>query len=123
MSAIAPPPRPTCPPDCHACGLRKTGAFTPVQPQVLDFIAGFRADTLVVQAGAKWSAASDGSWILAYPYGGSGGQSSMSIRAQVANITVDAFAIIPVGANGDITLSVAGATANGCYLRVIGYFM
>jgi hypothetical protein len=78
---------------------------------------------LVVQAGAKWSAASDGSWILAYPYGGSGGQASMSIRAQVANVTVDAFAIIPVGVNGDITLSVAGATANGCYLRVIGYFM
>ena len=51
MSAIAPPPRPTCPPDCHSCGLRKTGAFTPLEPQVLDFIEGFRSDTLVVQAG------------------------------------------------------------------------
>ena len=50
MSAIAPPPRPTCPPDCRSCGLRKTGAFTPLEPQVLDFIEGFRADTLVVPA-------------------------------------------------------------------------
>ena len=51
MSAIAPPPRPVCPPTCHACGLRQTGAFTSVEPKVLDFIEGFRADTLTVPAG------------------------------------------------------------------------
>lgn len=51
MSAIAPSPRPVCPPACHACGLRQTGAFTAVEPKALDFIEGFRADTLTVSAG------------------------------------------------------------------------
>ena len=51
MRALTPPQPPTCPPQCRACGLRKTGAFTPVEPAVLDFIEGFRADTQVVPAG------------------------------------------------------------------------
>lgn len=40
-----------CPPDCHNCRLRKTGAFTQVKPEVLDFIESFRADSLTVEAG------------------------------------------------------------------------
>ncbi|RZJ62031.1 MAG: Crp/Fnr family transcriptional regulator [Acidovorax sp.] len=50
MSAV-PPVVPACPPACRACGLRKTGAFTLVEPQVLDFIEGFRSDTMAVQPG------------------------------------------------------------------------
>ena len=41
----------TCPPSCGACRLRKTGAFTPVKPEVLAFIEGFRKETIAVQAG------------------------------------------------------------------------
>lgn len=41
-----------CPPTCHDCRLRKTGAFTPLKPELLDFIESFRADTLSVPAGA-----------------------------------------------------------------------
>ena len=40
-----------CPPTCHDCRLRKTGAFTAVKPEVLDFIEGFRTDSLAVEAG------------------------------------------------------------------------
>ncbi|PJI96097.1 CRP-like cAMP-binding protein [Acidovorax sp. 69] len=40
-----------CPPSCHDCRLRKTGAFTAVKPEVLDFIEGFRTNTMVVEAG------------------------------------------------------------------------
>ena len=40
-----------CPPACQQCRLRKTGAFTPVKPEVLDFIEGFRTDSLAVEAG------------------------------------------------------------------------
>ncbi|MDZ7866988.1 Crp/Fnr family transcriptional regulator [Acidovorax sp.] len=45
------PPPDACPPHCHECRLRRTGAFTPVEPQVLDFIEGFRSATLAVQSG------------------------------------------------------------------------
>ncbi|MDP3230527.1 MAG: Crp/Fnr family transcriptional regulator [Acidovorax sp.] len=40
-----------CPPSCHQCRLRQTGAFTPVKSEVLDFIEGFRTNTMVVEAG------------------------------------------------------------------------
>ena len=50
MSAVA-SAAPACPPACRACGLRKTGAFTPLEPQGVDFIEGFRSSTLVVQPG------------------------------------------------------------------------
>ena len=40
-----------CPPACQQCRLRKTGAFTAVKPEVLDFIEGFRTDSLAVEAG------------------------------------------------------------------------
>ena len=45
-------PTSACPPACNACRLRRTGAFTPVQPEQLDFIQRFRADTATVPAGA-----------------------------------------------------------------------
>src|SRR3990167_8099406 len=44
-------PAHVCPPTCHDCRLRKTGAFTAVKPEVLDFIEGFRTDSLAVEAG------------------------------------------------------------------------
>ena len=40
-----------CPPACVACRLRKTGAFTPVKPDELVFIEGFRSGTASVAAG------------------------------------------------------------------------
>ncbi len=40
-----------CPPTCHDCRLRRTGAFTPLKPELLNFIEGFREDTAAVQAG------------------------------------------------------------------------
>ena len=47
----APLTAPACPPSCHDCRLRKTGAFTAVKPEVLDFIEGFRIHTMQVEAG------------------------------------------------------------------------
>lgn len=49
MNLTLPPDQ--CPPSCHECRLRKTGAFTAVKPQVLDFIESFRTNTMVVEAG------------------------------------------------------------------------
>ena len=40
-----------CPATCRDCRLRDTGAFTQVKPEVLDFIEGFRTNTLSVPAG------------------------------------------------------------------------
>jgi CRP/FNR family transcriptional regulator len=40
-----------CPPRCDACGLRKTGAFTAVKPEELQFIEAFRSGTAQVDAG------------------------------------------------------------------------
>lgn len=45
------PSPPPCPPTCRDCRLRHTGAFTVLEPAVLDFIEGFRATTLTVPAG------------------------------------------------------------------------
>lgn len=42
---------PRVPPTCRECRLRKTGAFTAVKPEVLNFIEGFRTDSLAVAAG------------------------------------------------------------------------
>lgn len=42
---------PACSPSCDGCSLRGSGAFTPLKPEVLDFIEGFRTDFLTVQAG------------------------------------------------------------------------
>ena len=44
-------PAHVCPPACANCRLRKTGAFTAVKPEVLDFIQGFRSETMAVEAG------------------------------------------------------------------------
>jgi CRP/FNR family transcriptional regulator len=47
-------PTPTsaiCPPRCNACGLRKTGAFMPVNAEELQFIEAFRTGTTAVRAG------------------------------------------------------------------------
>ena len=44
-------PAHVCPPACANCRLRKTGAFTAVKPVVLDFIQGFRSETMAVEAG------------------------------------------------------------------------
>ncbi|WP_462388592.1 Crp/Fnr family transcriptional regulator [Acidovorax sp. Q11] len=44
-------PANVCPPACSNCRLRKTGAFTAVKPEVLDFIQGFRSESLAVEAG------------------------------------------------------------------------
>jgi CRP-like cAMP-binding protein len=44
-------PLQACPPVCRDCRLRQTGAFTPVEPEVLDFIEGFRTSTIGVEAG------------------------------------------------------------------------
>ncbi len=44
-------PAHVCPPACTNCRLRKTGAFTAVKPEVLDFIQGFRSETMAVEAG------------------------------------------------------------------------
>ena len=47
-------PTPTsaiCPPQCNACGLRKTGAFMPVNAEELKFIEAFRTGTTAVKAG------------------------------------------------------------------------
>ncbi len=49
MNATLPPH--ACPPRCRECRLRKTGAFTTMEPQVLDFIEACRSATLGVQAG------------------------------------------------------------------------
>ncbi len=49
MNATLPPH--ACPPHCRECRLRKTGAFTHVKPQVLDFIESCRTATLGVKAG------------------------------------------------------------------------
>ena len=49
MIATLPPH--ACPPTCRECRLRKTGAFTAVKPEVLNFIEGFRTDSLAVAAG------------------------------------------------------------------------
>ena len=40
-----------CPPSCQNCSLRRTGAFTVLKPEVLDFIESFRTETLSVAAG------------------------------------------------------------------------
>jgi CRP/FNR family transcriptional regulator, anaerobic regulatory protein len=48
-------PTPTsaiCPPQCTACGLRKTGTFMPVNAEELKFIESFRTGTTAVKAGA-----------------------------------------------------------------------
>ena len=45
-------PGSACPPHCRDCRLRKTGAFTPVEPATLQFIEKFRSDTTAVAAGA-----------------------------------------------------------------------
>ena len=44
-------PAHVCPPACTTCRLRKTGAFPAVQPEVLDFIQGFRSETMAWEAG------------------------------------------------------------------------
>jgi CRP/FNR family transcriptional regulator len=47
-------PTPTsaiCPPQCNACGLRRTGAFMPVNAEELKFIEAFRTGTTAVKAG------------------------------------------------------------------------
>jgi CRP-like cAMP-binding protein len=49
MNVTLPPH--ACPPSCHECRLRKTGAFTAVEPKVLAFIQDFRSSTLSVPAG------------------------------------------------------------------------
>ena len=49
MNATQPPH--AGPPTCHDCRLRKTGAFTAVEPQVLGFIESCRSATLSVPAG------------------------------------------------------------------------
>ncbi|MEO8389107.1 MAG: Crp/Fnr family transcriptional regulator [Polaromonas sp.] len=41
-----------CPPACRACGLRKTGAFSPIAVEELDFIEAFRSGTTTASAGA-----------------------------------------------------------------------
>ncbi|MFS2033972.1 Crp/Fnr family transcriptional regulator [Polaromonas sp. CT11-55] len=48
-------PTPTsaiCPPQCKACGLRRTGAFMPVNAEELKFIEAFRTGTTAVKAGS-----------------------------------------------------------------------
>ena len=47
-----PVPAPHAPPQCANCRLRRTDAFTPVKPDTLDFIEGFRSSTSRVTAGA-----------------------------------------------------------------------
>lgn len=51
MNAPLAPAAAVCPPSCHSCTLRRTGAFKPLKPEVLEFIEGFRSDTLSVPAG------------------------------------------------------------------------
>ena len=46
-------PAHVCPPACANCRLRRTGAFTAVKPEVLDFIQGFRSETMAVEAGGE----------------------------------------------------------------------
>lgn len=45
-----PSPAP-CPPRCRDCRLRRTEAFTPLKPELVDFIESFRAETASVPAG------------------------------------------------------------------------
>ena len=47
------PPRAdsACPFTCHSCELRRSKAFLPVEPKVLDFIEGLREETINVAAG------------------------------------------------------------------------
>jgi CRP-like cAMP-binding protein len=40
-----------CPPACAQCSLRKTGAFTAISDDELQFVESFRTDTVAVQAG------------------------------------------------------------------------
>lgn len=47
-----PPSASTCPPQCSACRLRQSDAFTPVTPQQLAFIESFRSGVQTVPAGA-----------------------------------------------------------------------
>ena len=58
-----------CPPACQQCRLRKTGAFTAVKPEVLDFIEGFRTDSLAVEAGGEDAG---GSGLFAWRFGSAG---------------------------------------------------
>ena len=51
MQTSAPALPVICPPSCQSCDLRRTGAFTQLQPEVLEFIEGFRTETLTVPAG------------------------------------------------------------------------
>jgi CRP-like cAMP-binding protein len=51
MSSPLAPATAVCPPSCQNCSLRRTGAFTQLKPEVLDFIESFRTDTLSVAAG------------------------------------------------------------------------
>lgn len=42
----------SCPPACEACGLRKTGAFTQLAPDKLQFIEAYRSTTQELPAGS-----------------------------------------------------------------------
>ncbi|MCE1194728.1 MAG: Crp/Fnr family transcriptional regulator [Acidovorax sp.] len=44
-------PAGACTADCHDCRLRKTGAFTPLGPEVLEFLRGLRAGKEVAEPG------------------------------------------------------------------------
>lgn len=46
-----PAPDAACPVDCHECRLRRTGAFTPLAPPLLEFIRSIRAGMVTVHAG------------------------------------------------------------------------
>lgn len=45
-------PAGACPPPCVDCRLRRTDTFTPLAPDTIDFIDGFRHGTTLVDAGA-----------------------------------------------------------------------
>ncbi len=79
------------------------------------------ANAIAIRISTSWSAASQNSYAYARANGGS--DVSVVCRALVANINHDSQGIVGIGTNGDIQVIVAGATANGALVSLLGWFM
>ncbi len=79
------------------------------------------AQAIVVHVGANWAAASQSNYILVRKRGVA--QNAIVVRSSAANINMDRQGIVELDVNGDVEVVVAGATANACEFRLIGWFM
>lgn len=83
------------------------------------FDAPTGAKNVFVRMAAKWTAASDNNFIAGRD--SSGGNTTVIVRAFIANMFVDGAGIIPV-VSGKCHYSVNGANAASATVKIIGYF-